>query len=133
MNKDKIVLKDLTEIELEADASLSCALARFPDKTAMVLAWDKLTPDNLAGVQIKNGDGLVVGTYTELVLVSETSTVQADGSILTCFNLREKSDIEKLTERVAAVEEGQTVQDGAIMDVAEVVSTIAETQEGGNA
>ena len=133
MNKDKLILKDLTEIELETGAGLGSMGVLSADKAAMVSTWDMFTPDNLSEVQIKNGDGLTVGNYTDLVLESETSTVHEDGSVLTYFNLREKSDLEKLSERVAAVEEGQTVQDGAIMDVAEVVSTITETQEGGNA
>ena len=133
MNKDKLILKDLTEIELETGAGLGSMGVLSADKAAMVSTWDMFTPDNLSEVQIKNGDGLTVGNYTDLVLESETSTVHEDGSVLTYFNLREKSDLEKLSERVAAVEEGQTVQDGAIMDVAEVVSTITEMQEGGNA
>lgn len=125
--KDKLILKDLTEMELETGASLSQLGVKFPDKAAMTATWDKLTPDNLSSVQIENGDGLTVGNYTGLILVSETSTIQPDGSILTSFHIREKNEIEK---RLDAVEEGQNVQDGAIMDVAEVLSVIAETQEG---
>lgn len=39
--------------------------------------------------------------------------------------------INYLTERLAAVEESQTVQDGAITDLGEVASTLAEQMEGG--
>lgn len=131
--KDKLVLKDLTEIELETGGSLGNLGVLFTDKAAMVGTWDKLTQDNLSAVQIKNGAGLVVGNYTDLVLASETSVVQPDGSVLTSFNIREKTDVEKLSDRLDAVEEGQTVQDGAIMDVAEVVSVMADAQEGGMA
>lgn len=131
MNKDKLIMKDGTEIELETGASLGSLGVLSTDKAAMVSTWDRLTAENLSGVRIKNGDGLVVGSYTGLVLVSETSRVQADGSILTCYNVREKTDIERLEERVAAVEEGQTVQDGAIIDTNEVLSAVVEKQEGG--
>lgn len=127
MSKDKLVLKDLTEIELRTGASLSHLGVLSADKASMVAIWDKLTAENLEEVQIKNGDGLVVGNYTELVLVSENSTVNADGSVLTYFNLREKTDVEK---RLSAVEKGQEVQDGAIIDQAEVLSALAEAQEG---
>lgn len=131
--KDKLVLKDLTEIELETGGNLGNLGVLFTDKAAMVGTWDKLTLENLSAVQIKNGDGLVVGNYMDLVLASETSIVQLDGSVLTSFNIREKTDVEKLLDRLDAVEEGQAVQDGAIMDVAEIVSVIADTQEGGMA
>lgn len=124
MEKDKLILKDNTVVELEAGASLNNVGVVFANRESMLSTWDKFTEDNLKAVQIKNGDGLTVGNYTDLVLESETSVVQKDGSVHTSFHLREKSDIEK---RLDAVEEGQEVQDGAIMEMAEVVSGMAES------
>lgn len=123
MDKDTLVLKDGTAVELEAGASLGSLQVVSADKAGMVGVWDKLTADNLSSVRIKNSSGLTVGNYTGLVLVSETSAIQQDGTILTSFCLREKDALEK---RLDAVEEGQAVQDGAIMDMAEVLSTVAE-------
>ncbi|MBC5711167.1 hypothetical protein H8S75_24845 [Hungatella sp. L12] len=121
--KDTMILKNGTIIELEAGASLGALQVAAADRAAMVATWEVLTPDNLTAVQIKNGDGLVVGNYTNLVLVSETSMVAADGTVLTTYNLREKNDEEK---RLDALEEGKAVQDGAINDLGEVVGTLAE-------
>jgi hypothetical protein len=118
-----MILKNGTIIELEAGASLGALQVVATDRAAMVATWEVLTPDNLAAVQIKNGDGIVIGNYTDLVLASETSTVSADGAVLTTYSLREKTDIEK---RLDAVEEGQAVQDGAIGDLGEAVGTLAE-------
>ena len=123
MDKDILVLKDGTAVELEAGANLFNMQVRSANKAGMVNVWDKLTAGNLAKAQVKNGAGLVVGNYTDLELVSETSIVQPDGTILTSFCLREKDALEK---RIEAVENGQAVQDGAIMDMAEVLSTVAE-------
>ena len=130
MNKDKMILKDGTEKELEAGGSLGALQVLSADRAAMLATWELLTPDNLAAVQIKNGAGLTVGTYTDLVLVSETSVVASDGTILTTYSLRPKTDVERLEEKVAAVEEGQQVQDGAINDVAKLAGSLAE-QAGG--
>ena len=130
MNKDKLILKNGAEIELEAGASLGALQVLSADRAAMLATWELLTPDNLAAVQIKNGAGLTVGTYTDLVLVSETSVVASDGTILTTYSLRPKTDVERLEEKVAAVEAGQQVQDGAINDVATLAGTLAE-QAGG--
>ncbi|ERI73516.1 Uncharacterised protein [[Clostridium] symbiosum] len=130
MNKDKLILKNGHEIELEAGASLGALQVLSADRAAMLATWELLTPDNLAAVQIKNGAGLTVGTYTDLVLVSETSVVAVDGTVLTTYSLRPKTDVERLTERVAVVEEGQQVQDGAINDVAKLAGSLAE-QAGG--
>lgn len=127
MNKDKLVLKDGTEIELETGASLGTLGVLSADKAAMVVTWDMFTPDNLAAVQIENGDGLTVGNYVDLVLVSETSTVNTDGTVLTYFNLREKTDVEK---RLDAIEDGQSMQNGAIDDLGAITSALADAQEG---
>ena len=121
--KDTMILKNGTIIELEAGASLGALQVAAANRAAMVTTWEALTPDNLTAVQIKYGDGLVVGNYTNLVLVSETSMVAADGTVLTTYNLREKNDEEK---RLDALEEGKAVQDGAINDLGEVVGTLAE-------
>ena len=130
MNKDKLILKNGIEKELEAGGSLGALQVLSADQAEMLATWELLTPDNLSQVQIKNGAGLTVGTYTDLVLVSETSVVAPDGKVLTTYSLRPKTDVERLTERVAAVEEGQQVQDGAINDVAKLAGSLAE-QAGG--
>lgn len=84
-------LKNGIVIELEAGASLRALQVAAADRAAMVATWEALTPDNLAAVQIKTGDGTVAGNYTDLVLVSETSVVAADGAVLTTYSLREKT------------------------------------------
>ena len=126
--KDTLTLKDGTAIELEAGASLGALSVSFPNKEAMLETWDKLTDDNLAEATIKNGDGVVVGNYTNLVLVSETSTVNADGSVFTSFNLKQKTETEL---RLEALEETQAVQDGAIEDLGTATSELAEAVVGG--
>ncbi|CUO67388.1 Uncharacterised protein [[Clostridium] symbiosum] len=128
MNKDKLILKNGAEIELEAGASLGALQVLSADRAAMLATWELLTPDNLAAVQIKNGAGLTVGTYTDLVLVSETSVVASDGTVLTTYSLREKTTEER---RLDALELGQQVQDGALEDLGAVTSTLAAQMEGG--
>ena len=105
----------------------------------MMATWEEFTNDNLKSVQLKI-DGVVSAEYADLVLVDEKSVVQTDESVLTEFHLREKTDIEKLQElvaaqsaEIAALKEGQGVQDGAIDDLGVVTSTLAEKVEGGQA
>lgn len=103
--KDTMILHDGTIIELETGASLGDIRVVAPDRAAMAATWAKLTPENLAVVQVKNGAGLVAGNYTDLVLDAETSTVASDGTVLTSYHLRPKTDVELLAERVTSVEE----------------------------
>jgi hypothetical protein len=124
--KDKLIFKNGTEIELEAGASLSAMEVLSETKEAMISTWENFIPENLKEVKIKNGDGVVVGNYENLALVAETSIIQDNGTILTSFNLREKSEIEK---RLEALEEAKGIQDGAIDDLGVVVSLLSEDKE----
>lgn len=126
--KDTMILKDGTAIELEAGASLGAVQVSVADRATMLQTWEKLTEDNLAEVQLQNGSGLTIGTYKDLVLVSETSVMAANGTVTTTYSLREKTDVEK---RLDNVEAGQSIQDGAIADLGEVSSLLAEQMEGG--
>lgn len=100
--KDILVLADGTEIELESGASLGSMQVVFADKDSMVKAWDAMTDENLKTVQIMDGNGSVIAEYADLVLASVTSTEQEDGTILTTFALREKSEVELLKEQTTA-------------------------------
>lgn len=128
MDKDKLILKDGAAIELETGASLGAIQVSASDRSAMLQIWEKLTEGNLAEVNIQNGSGLTVGSYKNLVLVSETSIVKKDGTVITTYCLREKTDMEK---RLDNVEAGQAIQDGAIADLGEVSSLLAEQMDGG--
>ena len=128
MDKDKLILKDGAAIELEAGASLGAIQVSASDRSAMLQIWEKLTEGNLEEVNIQNGSGLTVGSYKNLVLVSETSIVKKDGTVITTYCLREKTDMEK---RLDNVEAGQAIQDGAIADLGEVSSLLAEQMDGG--
>lgn len=127
MGKDKLILKDGTEIELQAGARLNALGVLSADRTAMLEIWKKLTEENLSEIKIENGQGLTVGEYTGLMLISETSVVRKGGETYTLFCLREKNDMEK---RMDELEEGLEIHDGAIMDMAEMLGGVMETQEG---
>ncbi len=127
MGKDKLILKDGTEIELQAGARLNALGVLSADRTAMLEVWKKLTEENLSEIKIENGQGLTVGEYTGLMLISETSIVRKGGETYTLFCLREKNDMEK---RMDELEEGLEIHDGAIMDMAEMLGGVMETQEG---
>lgn len=129
MAKDTLELKNGTVITLETGASLENTEVLSECMAEMVKVWGEMTEENLSEVQVKNGSGVAVGRYTGLLLVSETSIVQTDGSIRTSFHLREKTNIEK---RIDLLESGQEMQNGAIDDLGAVTSALAEAQERRN-
>lgn len=127
--KDKLILSNNTEIEIESGSSLSDMKIISETKYDMISTWDMLTEENLKHIEIQNEDGTVIGTYDNILLDSETSTILPNGKILTSFHLREKTEVELLRERIEQLESGQEVQDGAISDLGAAVSGLAE--EGG--
>lgn len=126
MEKDRLILNNGYEFEIESASSLSNIQIASQTKYDMISVWDMLTEENLKSVQIKNSDGLTIANYENLVLENETSKIQSDGTILTSFHLREKTEVELLREEVNALKEGQEINTGAIGDIGEVVSNLAE-------
>lgn len=122
----KLVLSNQEEITIEGGSSLSNVIVASETKNDMISIWDMFTEENIKCIQIQNDDGIEIGNYDNLVLESETSKVQENGSILTNFHFRVKTEVELLRERVVALETGQEIQDGAIMDLGEAVSTLSE-------
>ncbi|MGL5515155.1 MAG: hypothetical protein ACRDBM_18240 [Sporomusa sp.] len=85
--KDSLILSDETVIELEAFSSLGNLFVLSDDKQSMVATWDKLISSNLENVKIMSPDKATIGRYKDVTLISETSYMQADGSILTSYKL----------------------------------------------
>ena len=119
--KDKMILKDGTTVEIEAGSSLGSMQSIFIDKASMVETWDKFTDENLKSVQITDGNDAVIAEYPDLVLASVTSTEQEDGTILTTFALREKTETELLAEKTKALEEQNAMLTECVLEMSEVV------------
>lgn len=119
--KDVLVLADGTTVELESGASLGGMQVVFSDKASMVETWDKFTDENLKNVQITDGNGTVLAEYTDLILVSVTSTEREDGTILTMFALREKTETELLAEKTKALEEQNAMLTDCLLEMSEIV------------
>lgn len=115
--KDTLILKDGSIIELESAASMNTMVSIFPNWDEAVLVLKKLNSENLAVAQVKNGEGLVVGNYTDLVLQPGAWKIDSSGVWIT-LSVREKTDEER---RMDALEAGQEIQDGAITDLAGIV------------
>ena len=126
---EKMILSDNTEIEIKEGASIWDITAVANDFTALGTIAEALKKDkNLEKVQFKTNDE-VTGEYTDMILETplfRNVDIDNDGKVVANFSLREKTDIEK---RLDAIEAGQTLQDGAIRDLGDVVSTIAEGGE----
>lgn len=127
MEKSKLILKDGTAIPLENGSSLGRIRTLYGDWESLTAHWEKLTPQNLAEAQVKNGD-TVTGEYESLTLGNPALQVDilADGTLSASWGIREKTQMELLSDQVDANTEAIEVHDGAIGDLAAATSTLAE-------
>lgn len=123
---EKLILNNQSQLNIESGSSLFDMKVVSEDKYSMISTWDMMTNKNLKHIEIKSEDGIVIGTYDNIVLDSETSTIRPDGKILTSFHLREKTEVELLREEIEVLKEGQEVHSGAIEDLGNAVSDLAE-------
>ena len=133
MNRDVMVLKDSTEITIVNDDGIHNMQIVVDNLTELGTLWDKLTPDNLSTVVIKDSDGSEVGNHNNMVLCSpafQSVDKTEDGKIQATFGIRNKTELEQLKEQVAAMSETLSVHDGAIGDMGAVISAVAEGREG---
>lgn len=120
----KLILNDKTEIEVQEGVSLSNIQTIKNNMVEVDDLKTKLTKKgNLNSVQFKQ-DEEVVGEYENMILVSPMFTIDAleEEKLLVTFGLREKTDVEK---RLDALEESQTIQDGAIADLGSVIGEMS--------
>ncbi len=125
MEKEKIVLKDGTEITIENGAVENCVQVVLPDLDGFKELYAKFTESNLESYKILNADGLTCATLENKYL-KNTVVEQVKDGFLISFNL---ADINMVDKRLTALESGQELQDGAIQDLGETVSGIVEGSE----
>lgn len=140
----KLVLNNENIITYISDLGINDIVAEYDSLAAAQTDIAKLAPENLEYVEIRTDDNRVLGKYYNLILNNTDIINILDESgeevvkYEVHFHLREKTDIEKLNERIDALEghesyqntaianlqESQDVQDGAIEDLGMAVSEI---------
>lgn len=116
-----LVLNNGSKIAIERGSSIYNAVAVFDSKSIMAATWELLEKENLEKVQVVNEDGELIAEYNGLILNDETSVVLENGKVLTTFHFRKKTELELLKEEIENLKAGQEVQDGAIVELAEII------------
>lgn len=123
--KEKIVLKDGTEIEIENGAVENCIQVMILDLDGLKDLFGKLSEANLESYRIKNADGLTCATYENKYVKNALVEQKEDGTLVS-FNL---VDVDMVSKRLEALELQQEVQDGAIDDLGIALSEMVEGGE----
>lgn len=118
---ERMNLKDKTELEIMNGAALNAITAIASDWTALGVVAESLKESgNLDEVQFKT-DETVTGEYRNMKLESPLFSavdIAEDGKIHATFGIRQKTEMELAIEQL---QKGQGVQDGAIMELAEMM------------
>lgn len=127
-NKEKIVLKDGTQIEIENGAIENRIQTVIQNFSELEELYEKFTEENLENYIIQNASGLTCATI-ENKRLDDIRVKKVDTFYLVTFNL---VDVDMLEKRVAMLEESQkelkesqNIQDGAIDDLGIMVSDLA--------
>lgn len=120
---DKLRFFDGTEIKIEDGASLAEVTHIASNEANAMFVCGKVTAENVSTLQFLHGDA-VTGDYQNVIIAAPTTREDGEnGAVIVRMHFREKTDVEL---RLDALEEGQTVQDGAIEDIGAVLSDIVE-------
>lgn len=120
---DKLKFTDGTIIDIEDGATLSEVTHIATNEANALIVCGKVTAENVSTLQFLHGEA-VTGDYQNVIIAAPTTREDGDeGAVIVRMHFREKTDVEL---RLDALEEGQTVQDGAIEDIGLVLSDIAE-------
>lgn len=120
---DKLKFTDGTIIDIEDGATLGEVTHIASNEANALFVCGKVTAENVITLQFLHGDA-VTGDYQNVIIAAPTTREDGEGeTVIVRMHFREKTDVEL---RLDALEEGQTVQDGAIEDIGAVLSDMAE-------
>lgn len=125
LEMNKIVFADNQGFDIREGASTGAIVVAVADFTTLGTLADAITaPGNLDNVHFKTGE-TVTGEYVNMKLESPLFKAVdiVDGNVQATFSIRQKTEMELAIEELRA---GQEVQDGAIGDLGNVVSGLAE-------
>nr|WP_297935454.1 hypothetical protein [uncultured Blautia sp.] len=118
---EKIIFADKTEFEIMPGASLDNITVVCENFTTLGVFTEALTKaGNLKTIEFKQ-DTLIVGKYEDMILESDifyNVKTTKDKKVNATFSIRPMTKIEL---QIAGIQNDQLVQDGAIMDLAEMV------------
>lgn len=124
MDKDKIVLKDGTVIEVNQAGNTDMFQMSITSMEELQTVLDKLTPDNLEQYQIQNQAGAVVANPVNKECLScSLDLIRNDSGVITEITATFViTDMDMIAKAIRELRESQEVQDGAIIEIAEMVA-----------
>lgn len=122
VSKEKIILKDGTEFYIENGASENKIQIPISNIEELPNIYKKFTEENLENYTVQNSDGLTCATLSNKYM-QKCEAENKENEILVSFYL---ADVDMTKKRLEMLENELEVQNGAIADLGEAVSGLAE-------
>lgn len=126
---EKIIFSDNSELEIQGGASLDRIAIVVQNFSDLKTIADMLVKENnLNSIKVVSND-LTAGEYKNMKVESplfREVDITEEGMIQAIFSIREKTQMEKTIEELR---NGQSIQDGAIADLGDMISNMLEGRE----
>lgn len=116
----KLIFKDNSIITFTDSFGIGDISYKYVSMEAVSVDVAKCTSENCSIIKVYDDEDRLIGTYENMVFdgVNVIELVEDENTLYEAhFHFREKTDIEKLIERVSSIEASQLLQDGAIEDL----------------
>lgn len=126
---EKIIFSNNSELEIQGGASLDRIAIVVQNFSDLKQIADMLVKENnLNSIKVVSND-LTAGEYKNMKVESplfREVDITEEGMIQAIFSIREKTQMEKTIEELR---NGQSIQDGAIADLGDMISNMLEGRE----
>lgn len=120
----KIVFKDNSELVINAFTDPIDVIKEYDNIAEAGLEFAKFAPENVSTMKVFDDDGIMFAQFDGMFFggVTVNNILTDDGTKFEAhFSFRQKTQMEIMQEQIAAIQESQDLQDGAIEDLADTV------------
>jgi len=120
----KIVFKDNSELVINAFTDPIDVVKEYDDIAKVGLEFSKFAPENVSTLKVFDDEGIMFAQFDGMFFggVTVNNLLTNDGTKFEAhFSFRQKTQMEIMQEQIAALQESQDLQDGAIEDLADTV------------
>lgn len=120
----KLVFKDDSELVITTFADPIDVVKVYDDIAGIGEEFTKFAPENVATIKVYDDEDIMFAQFDGMFFggVTVNNLLTSGGNKFEAhFSFRQKSEMEIMQEQIAALQESQDLQDGAIEDLADEV------------
>lgn len=120
----KLVFKNDAELVITTFADPIDVVKVYSDIADIGEEFSKFAPENVSTIKVYDDDNVMFAQFEGMFFGGvriENITTETGAAFEAHFTFRQKTQMEIMAEQIASLQESQTLQDGAIEDLADTV------------